>query len=144
LAVDPPLPRWALTARKRPRSQACPHTSPGTTTNEQSSPRNAYPTARQATMNDCRLRGQSCGLRDRQELRVVMRTIISVVAVGLVCVAGCGSGGTGSVQSAAFGDPLTTQKCDRTYHNDAYGFALSPPDGSKGPGVAATGSKDSK
>jgi len=63
------------------------------------------------------------------------------------CLAGCGTADTGPSiapipAAAAFGEPLATQPCDRTYQNGNFGFGFEPPPETSGP--QAIGSDDEK
>jgi len=68
----------------------------------------------------------------------MVRSIMHILLATVLCAAGCGApASTGTISAAAFGDPLTAAKCDRAYRNDAFGFGITPPDGSMGPEVNA-------
>ena len=60
------------------------------------------------------------------------------ILIGLAACAGlsaCGAGG-GSLPAAAYGTPLSQDKCQRSYRNENYAFGFEPPAGARGPDLS--------
>ncbi|MCK6482578.1 MAG: hypothetical protein HUU22_00730 [Phycisphaerae bacterium] len=68
------------------------------------------------------------------------RITMCIGTAALLVAAGCGIGmGSGTLPAAAaFGDPLTAQPCDRSYHNEGLGFGFQPPGDATGPDMSRT------